>query len=100
MSDLSKDQQRRFVQTWQKAGPELEQLRREQLRDLPYRWQDVDCLLELGDHYDGPARATSGLVEMQRWFMKFARQQGRLEQAVGESPAEYQTKPSPSLPEP
>lgn len=69
----------------------MEQMRRENLRNLPYRWQDVDALLELGDYYAGPPRATSGLVEMQKWFMKFARQQGLTVPAVGEPPGRYQT---------
>ena len=85
-----REQQRQFVQIWQKAGDELEQMRREQLRNLSYRWQDVDALLELGDLYKGPPRETSGLVEMQKWFMKFARQQGLLAPSVGEPPGKYQ----------
>lgn len=89
MTTPTKDEQRRLVQVWEQAGEDLERMRCEQLRNLPYRWQDVDALLELGDYYKGPARETSGLVEMQKWFMEFARRQGLLAPAVGEPPGEY-----------
>lgn len=88
MSELTTEQQRQLVRTWQSAGTELEIMRREHLRDLAYCWEDVDALLELGDLYKGPPRETSGLVEMQKWFLKFARRQG-LVPAVGEPLGEY-----------
>jgi hypothetical protein len=62
---------KRWVRTWQKAGPELERLRREELRRLePDR--SIELLCGPAD-YTVPPRApkpTSGLVEQQRWFMK------------------------------
>jgi hypothetical protein len=64
---------RRWVQAWREAGPELERLRREELRHL-----DVQKAISLlcGDaDYHTPPRApkpTSGLVEQQRWFKKLA----------------------------
>jgi hypothetical protein len=88
MSELSTEQQRQLVRTWQNAGTELEIMRREHLRDLAYCWEDVDALLELGDLYKGPPRETSGLVEMQKWFMEFARRQG-LAPAVGDPKGTY-----------
>lgn len=95
MSALSKVQQRQLVRTWQRAGEELEHLRREKLRNLVYRWQDVDALLELGDLHRGPPRETSGLVEMQRWFMELARRQGLLTSAVAESKGPYKAEKNP-----
>ena len=95
MSELSKEQQRQLVRTWQSAGEELEKMRREQLRNLAYRWQDVDALLELGDLYRGPPREMSGLVEMQRWFMEFARRQGLLPPAVAEPTGQYKAGENP-----
>lgn len=73
------EEQRRIVRQWEVTGRELERIRREKLRGMEYDWKDVDALLELGDHYDGPPRLTSGLVEMQRMFMKAARRSGNLE---------------------
>lgn len=69
MKGPSHEEQRALVKQWETTGRELEQMRRAALEGMPYNWADVDALLELGDHYDGPARLTSGLVEMQRWFM-------------------------------
>jgi hypothetical protein len=68
----NREEQRRLVRQWEETGRELERLRREKLRNMPYNWEDVDALLQLGDYYDGPPRLTSGLVEMQRYFMKRA----------------------------
>ena len=64
---------KRWVQTWKETGPELERLRREDLRRL-----DVDRAIALlcgPADYTVPPRApkpTSGLIEQQRWFMKAA----------------------------
>jgi len=66
------DEQRELVRKMEETGPELERIRRDALRGMPYNWEDVDALLELGDRYDGPPRLTSGLVEMQRIFMNAA----------------------------
>lgn len=84
MKQLSKEQQRFLVRLWETTGPELERIRREALRELPYSWQDVDALLEMGDSYDSPPRLTSGLVEMQRRFMELARKRGLVPPAAGE----------------
>ena len=75
-ADLSPDQialTRRWVKTWQEAGPRLERVRRDELRQLdPQRALALLC----GEaDYTVPPRAprpTSGLVEQQRCFMKMA----------------------------
>ena len=64
---------RRWVKTWQEAGPRLERVRREELRRLDP--QRAIALLCGEADYTVPPRAprpTSGLVEQQRWFMKLA----------------------------
>ena len=64
---------RRWVQAWRTAGPELERLRREELRRLdPQR--AIAMLCGPADYHVPPraARPTSGLVEQQRWFKKAA----------------------------
>ncbi len=101
MNATVREQYRQYVQGWKRAGPELDRIRREELRALDTRKDvsTVDALVDLALRFGKP-RATSGLVEMQRWFMKFARQQGLVAPAVGEPPAEYLSKPSPSPPEP
>lgn len=37
---------------------------------MPYNWADVDALLAIGEAFPREPRTTSGLVEMQRWFMR------------------------------
>jgi hypothetical protein len=63
-------EKKELVLQWQETGKELERIRREALKGLEYKYEEVDALLRLGDQYDGPPRTTSGLVEMQRIFMK------------------------------
>jgi len=69
MKHPTREEQRNLVRQWEATGRELERIRRDALRDMPYNWADVDALLALGDEYAGVSRKTSGLVEMQRWFM-------------------------------
>ncbi len=58
---------KRWVETWQKAGPALDAVRRKELREFDYedRREAVLGLLELGFRFRRP-RSSSGLVEMQR----------------------------------
>lgn len=62
---------KRWVQTWRRAGAELERIRRKELRAQD-NYQVIQLLL--GDFdYSRPPRAPkpgSGLVELQRLFMK------------------------------
>ncbi len=75
-ADRSPDQialARRWVKTWQQAGPRLERVRKEELRRLDP--QRAIALLCGEADYTVPPRAPrpmSGLVEQQRWFMKMA----------------------------
>ncbi len=90
MAQMSKrEQYRAYVEQWRRAGPELERIHAEELRRYRYDPADADTVLGLGDNYDGPPRETSGLVEMQRLFMKAARKQGLLPTVVRESPGDY-----------
>ncbi len=84
-----KEQYRAYVEQWRRAGPELERIHAEELRRYRYDPADADTVLEMGDNYDGPPRKTSGLVEMQRLFMKAARKQGRLPYVVRETSGGY-----------
>lgn len=62
---------RQWVARWQKAGPELERIRLQELRHT-----DVAASIErLEDSFQSalrnyPARLTSGLIEQQRWFKR------------------------------
>ncbi len=65
---------RRWVRTWQRAGPKLEAIRREELRRLD-PFTALQLLMGPTD-YTSPPRApepTSGLVEQQRLFSRLRR---------------------------
>lgn len=64
------EEQRALVKLWDTTGPLLEQIRLKELRARGFRPEDAEAALSMTDHYKGPARTTSGLVEMQRIFMK------------------------------
>jgi len=66
---------RKWIETWRLAGPELEAIRRRELKALT----DADVRQYVHDLFTGPypfdipAREGSGLVEQQRWFAKLHR---------------------------
>lgn len=64
MTTMTKEQMRQVVRQWVQAGPELERIKREALRDKPYNEAEVNALLELGDLYH-ESRTSSGLQQMQ-----------------------------------
>lgn len=70
------EEQKQLVRQMEEAGKEVDRIRREALRGMPYNWRDVVALLELGDSYEGPPRFAEGMVEMQRLFMIEARRKG------------------------
>ena len=65
---------RRWVQGWKDAGPELEEIRRREIREADNL--QVLALLESAFNHavrSMPPRATSGMVEMQAVFAKLRR---------------------------
>ena len=65
---------RRWVKAWQDAAPQLERIRRQELRQLdPY--QAIALLCGIANYRDPPRapKPTSGLIEQQRLFRKLAR---------------------------
>jgi hypothetical protein len=61
----------RWVRAWQAAGPELEAIRREEIRRL----DTLSVLAGLEGAFQQalqqmPVRSSSGMVEMQDWFAK------------------------------
>jgi hypothetical protein len=64
----------RWVETWKRAGPELEAIRRKEIEKI----DTLESLSALEDAFNYalrelPPREESGLVEMQRWFAKLRR---------------------------
>lgn len=64
------EEQRKLIRQWEETGRELERIRHEKLRNMPYHWEDVDALLSIADAFPPPSRTTSGLVDQQYWFMR------------------------------
>jgi hypothetical protein len=91
MNQMTKSLWKQYVEQWKRAGPELERIRREELKGLKYDFPAVDSLLEIGDRF-GQSRPTSGLVEMQKWFMMLAERQGLVSGTAREEPAPYGSK--------
>ena len=75
MSTEQQDTNRRIVRQWSNAAPELERVRREELRAYVYDGKSVDAMLEFGLRHAQP-REGCGLVVMQRYFMQAARRKG------------------------
>lgn len=74
MNQMTKGDWKDYIEQWQRAGPELERIRKQELRGLKYEFLSADALLEIGDRF-GQSRPTSGLVAMQKWFMILAERQ-------------------------
>ena len=71
-SYMSADLLRNWVETWTRAGPELDAIRRrelEALTDDDIR-RIVQNLMSVPLPPDLPMRLDSGLVEQQRWFTR------------------------------
>lgn len=64
---------RRWVKAWELAGPELEAIRRREIRELDTH----EVLAQLEEAFNQaltlPPRPWSGMVEMQKYFAKLRR---------------------------
>lgn len=62
---------RRWLAAWQRAGPDLERIRRREIRELD-SFKVIAQLCGPADYTRAPRapKASSGLVEQQRWFQK------------------------------
>jgi hypothetical protein len=62
---------RRWVQAWKTAGPELERIRRQELRTLD-TYATIALLCGPANYREAPRapKPTSGLIEQQRVFRK------------------------------
>ena len=89
MAKMTPSQWRQFASQWRRAGKALDRVRREELAHGKYDWRIVDALLDIGAKSTLKEEEPNGLVEMQKWFMKFARKQGLLPKAVREETVSY-----------
>jgi hypothetical protein len=71
MTHDEKKLMKKWVETWKRAGPILEEIRKDELRNFDYQKnkQIIDEMLQWAIDHAKP-RLSSGLVEQQRWFMK------------------------------
>lgn len=71
MNDAECNAARQFVEKWQRAGPALEKIRREELRNFKHSENVdlIDALLAIDAGMTKP-RTMSGLAEQQRIFQK------------------------------
>ena len=71
---MTHEEAREFVERWKKAGPALEQVRREELRNLTHEQcqKRIHALFEMGSQHR-QNRSKSGLIEQQRIFQKARR---------------------------
>jgi hypothetical protein len=65
------EKMRLWVETWKRAGPELEAIRRREIREA----DNIKVLASLEGAFNHatrtlPPRPSSGMVEMQAWFAK------------------------------
>jgi len=71
MDEQERQRVRQWIRNWEAAGPVLERLRDEAIRNA----DTAVAIEQLSDAYESARRywkppATSGLVEQQRWFAR------------------------------
>jgi len=68
-----RDLTRRWVETWRRAGKELDQIRRREIEAADTGEAIRQLFGSAAAFRDLPPRTTSGLVEQQAWFAKLRR---------------------------
>ena len=76
--DYSNPQFKKAIQGWKKAQPVMEEIRRQEIEQA----NTVEALVALKDLFEDAIqrfemRTTSGLIEQQYWFKKFAEKSDR-----------------------
>ncbi|MBN2411657.1 hypothetical protein JXQ31_08190 [candidate division KSB1 bacterium] len=80
--DKSLNKEKKWVQTWEKAGKSLREIKKNELRSENYYSRNRHLLNDML-HYafeHRKIRLTSGLVEMQKYFKKYHSQINKLDQ--------------------
>ena len=68
---------RKWVETWRRAAPEIERIRRAELQSVDTR-EAVRQIFGTSPLPAAPARPTSGLVEQQAWFSRLHKRRPNL----------------------
>ena len=88
MPDTAEDREllRKWVDTWRRAGPELEHIRKRELEALNVEGATQEAIRQIFGStalaLHSPPKTTSGLVEQQMWFRRLR------ESAPAKHPAE------------
>jgi len=69
-ADQERELLRYWVETWQRAGVELEEIRRQAIESADTQKAILQLFGTAGSMDTAPARITSGLVEQQAWFAR------------------------------
>jgi hypothetical protein len=72
---MSTEEERVWISAWRSAGPELQRIRKEELRSLDDTVATLQATM-LGVLDPVPARGDSGLKEFQVWMKKWRSAQG------------------------
>lgn len=70
---LDRELMRRWVETWRRAGQELDEIRRQEIEATDTTEAIRQLFGSAAPSQDTPLRTTSGLVEQQAWFAKLRR---------------------------
>jgi hypothetical protein len=70
---LDRERMRRWVETWRRAGQELDQIRRREIQATDTTKAIRQLFGSAMPPQDISRRTTSGLVEQQAWFSKLRR---------------------------
>ena len=73
LTDPELELMRHWVETWRRAGKELEEIRRREIGETDTREAIRQLFGSVVSFRNFPAPPTSGLVEQQRWFAKLRR---------------------------
>jgi hypothetical protein len=70
-ADQDRELVRHWVDTWRRAGVELDQIRRREIESADTHEAVRQLFGTEGSIDSAPPRTTSGLVEQQAWFARF-----------------------------
>jgi len=70
-ADQDREMLRRWVNTWRRAGMELDEIRRHEIESADTQEAIRQLFGTEGSIDSAPPRTTSGLIEQQVWFARF-----------------------------
>ncbi len=76
----TKENMKKWLNAWEIASAEMDEIKRQELRNPDYYKKTMSTFGNLLNYAtdNTPAEPTSGMIEMQRYFMIMGRQNGQL----------------------